>query len=705
MRQYLDYMEKKWGNRIFSLLQRMEQPESDTENEAYKESLLSLEVKEYFSFLARQKPILDTKEEKASFMYPLYTVFALDDFEKMCVELAVLGEINPFFEKFFIYMSNDWNGGYLTFDTAVRLYTLEWETKPEFYRYFEEDGKLASYFLHVCSSSEKSRVRWGLRCRNAFFSFLFSGRPSAGTKEEIAEWHMGQSCEGVKTEAGEMPVFSKLDQIFTLADGALESGRGNEGSWKTAYLYGMDKWEGLALVRRYGEQKNRPVCFLDFQQLAAMGRKDGEINGIKTLCLDIAMQAIFQKAWLCVYFIDSASLEKEENRQYVVWLAEFFRKQTVPCLFIGEKRCLEEIYPAGWAIGMEAGENTVKAEDWKRIAVDFPIEEDIELEVFANTYDFTFMQAERTFEQADRMRILQARKRISQRDLKESCILQTKSQGNHLVTVIDKGRPFEDLVLPERQTSQLKAACNRVRFKNLVYGKWGFGVKLSYGKGVSMVFSGPPGTGKTMSAGVVANALGTVLYQVDLAAVVSKYIGETEKNLHAVFEAVKNGHGVLFFDEADVLFSQRTQVRDAHDKHSNMEAAYLLQKMEEYDGVVILATNHIRNIDEAFKRRIQFFIEFPLPDRICRRRLWEKAFPAQVEFEERPDFAFLAERFELSGSHITNIALQAAFFAAEEGKGVKMEHIIRALMAEMEKTGRRIAYEELGEYGVYYNNI
>ncbi|MDE5863260.1 MAG: ATP-binding protein [Lachnospiraceae bacterium] len=216
------------------------------------------------------------------------------------------------------------------------------------------------------------------------------------------------------------------------------------------------------------------------------------------------------------------------------------------------------------------------------------------------------------------------------------------------------------------------------------------------------MFSGPPGTGKTMSAGVVAELLGTTLLQVDLAAVVSKYIGETEKNLNLVFDTAMQGQGVLFFDEADVLFSRRTQVNDSNDKHSNMEAAYLLQKMEEYEGVVILATNYMQNIDEAFKRRIQFMIDFPFPDESGRRMLWEKAFPQQMEFDEIPDYDFLAKHFELTGSHIRNIALQAAFFAADGGKGVTMEYIVKALLWEMRKTGKRISREDLREYYIYY---
>ncbi|HIY17234.1 MAG TPA: ATP-binding protein [Candidatus Intestinimonas stercorigallinarum] len=214
-----------------------------------------------------------------------------------------------------------------------------------------------------------------------------------------------------------------------------------------------------------------------------------------------------------------------------------------------------------------------------------------------------------------------------------------------------------------------------------------------------MLFTGPPGTGKTMAAQVIANRLGLELYKVDLSGVMSKYIGETEKQLGAVFDEVKKSQSILFFDEADALFGKRSETKDAHDRYANVQTSYLLQKMEEYDGIVILASNFLQNFDEAFKRRIKFIIDFTLPDRDRREKIWRSVLPAELPRSEDIDFDFLARSFELSGSSIKNIAVSAAFLAAEEGVPMGMVHLLLAVQAEQNKTGKALGSEELGEYG------
>ena len=179
---------------------------------------------------------------------------------------------------------------------------------------------------------------------------------------------------------------------------------------------------------------------------------------------------------------------------------------------------------------------------------------------------------------------------------------------------------------------------------------------------------------------------------------VSKYVGETEKNLNEIFREASRSQAVLFFDEADVLFGKRTEVKDAHDKYNNMEAAYLLQKIEEYEGVSILATNFLQNFDEAFKRRLKFIISFPFPDARYRLRLWQKVFPPETPLEPDIDWDFLAEQFELTGSNIKNVAVNAAYLAAGEGQEVGMAHLLTAIRRELFKTGKLLSREDFGAY-------
>jgi SpoVK/Ycf46/Vps4 family AAA+-type ATPase len=247
---------------------------------------------------------------------------------------------------------------------------------------------------------------------------------------------------------------------------------------------------------------------------------------------------------------------------------------------------------------------------------------------------------------------------------------------------------WDDLVLPADRLQRLRALGHRVRHRGLVHDEWGFAATLGAARGVVALFTGPSGTGKTMAAGVLAASLGLDLYRVDLAGLVSKYIGETEKNLARVFAAAASADVVLFFDEADALFGKRTEVRDAHDRYANVEVAYLLQRIEGHDGVVVLATNLRKNVDEAFLRRLQFVVEFPMPDRADRRRIWQRVFPAAAPLDPALDLDVLAERFELSGGSIRNVAVEAAFAAAARGCAIGPEQLRTALRHEYQKLGR-----------------
>lgn len=260
---------------------------------------------------------------------------------------------------------------------------------------------------------------------------------------------------------------------------------------------------------------------------------------------------------------------------------------------------------------------------------------------------------------------------------------------------IDCHFSLADVVLPGDSMDALRFACRRVQNARKVYEEWGMGRLVTYGRGVSLLFSGPPGTGKTMAAQAVAKELSMELYRINLPAVVSKYIGETEQNLSEIFESAKGRSVVLFFDEADVLFGKRTEIKDANDKYSNMEAAYLLQRIEEYEGVTIMATNYRRNFDEAFNRRLTSVIDFPFPDAASRKEIWRRSIPREL-YSDGLDTDALAKRFELSGSAIKNSVLYAAFLAASDGAdALSMELLLEGIREEFKKQGKVIGREEM----------
>lgn len=255
---------------------------------------------------------------------------------------------------------------------------------------------------------------------------------------------------------------------------------------------------------------------------------------------------------------------------------------------------------------------------------------------------------------------------------------------------------WDDIVLPGDVRKQLRELAEQVRQRGRVYDRWGFGAQLARGRGITALFAGASGTGKTMAAEILAADLELDLYRIDLAGIVSKYIGETEKNLRRVFEAAEHSGAILFFDEADTLFGTRTEVRDSHDRYANLEVNYLLQRMEDYSGLAILATNRRSALDSAFLRRLRFVIEFPFPNSDDRRRIWERVFPSNAP-TDRLELAFLS-RLDLSGGNIRSIALNAAFLAAAQQVPIGMPDVMRAAAREYAKLSKPISAAEFGPY-------
>lgn len=280
------------------------------------------------------------------------------------------------------------------------------------------------------------------------------------------------------------------------------------------------------------------------------------------------------------------------------------------------------------------------------------------------------------------------------------CTAARNQSGHHLTTLarkIESKYAWEDIVVQPNQLTQLKDICKEAQYQNLVHHQWGFAAKLSLGKGLNVLFSGSPGTGKTMAAEVIAHELQLDLYKIDLSQIVSKYIGETEKNLNRIFTAAANSNAILLFDEADALFGKRSEIQDSRDRYANIEVSYLLQKMEEYEGIAILTTNLRSNMDEAFERRLRFIIEFSLPDAKNRLQIWQKIFPKNAPCSPDIDLEFLAENLEITGANISNIALTAAFLATDGGAVLKMSHLIQAIRREYQKMGRILRDKNLGQ--------
>jgi ATPase family protein associated with various cellular activities (AAA)/winged helix domain-containing protein len=278
----------------------------------------------------------------------------------------------------------------------------------------------------------------------------------------------------------------------------------------------------------------------------------------------------------------------------------------------------------------------------------------------------------------------------------DACRAQARPKLEDLAQRLEPVADWHDLVLPDDRIETLRTVAAHVRGRRTVYDSWGFARRSTRGLGISALFAGPSGTGKTMAAEVLARELRLDLYRIDLSSVVSKYIGETEKNLRRVFDAAEGSGAVLLFDEADALFGKRTEVRDSHDRYANIEVSYLLQRVEAYRGLALLTTNLHNAIDSAFLRRIRFIVQFPFPDEAQRREIWHRTFPAETPIEG-VDPERLA-RLSVAGGSIRNIGMNAAFLAADAGEPVRMCHLLSAARSELGKLGQPLSMVEVEDW-------
>lgn len=337
---------------------------------------------------------------------------------------------------------------------------------------------------------------------------------------------------------------------------------------------------------------------------------------------------------------------------------------------------------------------------WSSVADTWPVHENVIWDDIAAQFRLTPGRIERAFQTAVSLAAMRDGQNIclQREDLHGGCYAQSNRKLMTLAQRIVPQNTWEDLILPDNTLNQVREICSQLKHRQRVYQDWGFERKLVRGKGMCALFHGHSGVGKTMAVEVLAQELCLEIYKIDLSTVVSKFIGETEKNLSRIFQEAEDSNSILFFDEADALFGKRSEVKDAHDRYANIEINYLLQRMEEFDGLVVLATNLRRNIDEGFFRRMHFVVELPFPDEAHRYRIWKQHFPQTAPLAADIDFDYLAKRFVLAGGHIRNVAVNAAFLAASNSGTIHMEHVIRATRREYEKMGKVCTENEFAPY-------
>jgi SpoVK/Ycf46/Vps4 family AAA+-type ATPase len=310
------------------------------------------------------------------------------------------------------------------------------------------------------------------------------------------------------------------------------------------------------------------------------------------------------------------------------------------------------------------------------------------IDVIARRYEMSAAQIRQAAGEAKRLAQVARRRRIELNDIDRACRTYFAHKLSDLADLVPPAafKP-EQLILPANEKEKFEEVMLYAHEHDVIYGEWGFGERFPYGRGLSVLFYGPPGTGKTMAACIIASVLGLDLFRVDLSRIMNRYVGETEKNLARVFDEAERGRVMLLFDEADALFSKRTEVRSSVDKYANLEVAYLLQRMENFEGVTVLTTNAEANLDDAFKRRIRYRVYFPMPDALTRGELWRSLIPASAPVAEGIPFELLGQHFEISGGHIKQAVLRSAFYARRANSAINLQHMVDAAVAECRELG------------------
>jgi hypothetical protein len=591
----------------------------------------------------------------------------MPDFLLFCVILAVMPELNCKYEHIFAVLHNDKTAWRPTLALAADLYSQVERV---------EDGDIFAAVIHPAfellfrpldAKSERSVLNKSL-ILNAPAMFAVSGAK-----------YCPERCELLSSEEETPPIIARLaeyEQILSLlkADG--------EGKPFLLRLYGERGSGKRFVLRKAAATLGKSLLVADCGALLRDRAEPAEIRELAAACL-------LSDAFLCFDGFEATAENTAALKEVLKTVGKYLSAAAVTGT--GDK-VFEP--PAGCVC--RTVEFGAAGPDGQRRLWDYFIESgghkraaDVSVDDFVKSYDLTAGVI------ADVVRSAQMSGELTKRGLENAVRENTRTSLANLAVPVRMCFTWDDLILDDEALRMLKKVCARVRYGRAVNDEWGLGSKMPYGRGVSLLMYGAPGTGKTMAAQVLANELGRDLYKIDISKLVSKYIGETEKNLGAVFDAARGGSGILFFDEADSLLTKRTEIKDAHDKHANAETSYLLQRLEEHDGVSILATNNAANIDAAFKRRINYFINIEKPEAPARLRIWESLITENLPLSRDVNLETFARKYGLTGSEIKSVLTEAAYAAAESGGEITRDGLLSAIGDEYKKDGRLLSKADL----------
>ncbi len=461
------------------------------------------------------------------------------------------------------------------------------------------------------------------------------------------------------------------------------------------HLIGQDNEEMLYIVTLAGLKNELDFLTVDFDRLYKEYTKD------EAVLWSVKRELIFNEVALVIHNITAPVEEDEERAAFCLkTVKEFSRLYGAPICLISDKTVsltpyIERVLTV---LNLPDYSRSERIELFSYYAKRAGVEKDIDCTDLASKYKLSREQTKKA------IAIIAASKDRGERFIAEACncVIPSPRQGN--ITKINATYTLDQLKLHPRQRTAIENIIDHVRYRYKVYDGWGMEKKYAYGKNVAALLVGPPGTGKTMAVHVMSNMLNLPLYSINLSQVVDKYIGETEKRLEEIFETAEKSNVILFFDEADSIFGKRGEVNDSKDRYANTEVSYILQRLEQYEGIVILATNLKKNIDDAFMRRMRYIVEFPQPTQELRLEIWRSVFAPEVPLGN-VDLEFLAEQFELTGGSIKNIALNATFLAASDNRPVGIKDILLSIRNENSKLGKTMLLHDFDKYAVLMADV
>jgi hypothetical protein len=651
--------------------------------EAKQQELLALDGQVY-DLRQRIDARRDVSEGVGLSLAWLADEFELSPAEMDILLLALAPELEPQYETLYAYLQNDVTRKHLSVDLALNLICRSAREKLYAREIFAPTAPLISSRLidlgEESHDRQPSLLRKFVKMDETVVGFLLGQSPVTASCGVLTQ--PTQQMEALEAPAFTRARLTNLAQIVKRVDG--ES------------VFIRVTGESDSSLRQAAEclcnAIGRPLLFADIPQQES---DSGQLSLLKR-------DARLWNAVLAIRAIEEGDHEPEHQRckQTETQLWRGLRDFKGVALLLGSSVQFLRVPQEArvWRIEIPPASFDVRKEAWEAGLNGFA--QGADAARLADTFHFGLSRVRQTIDFARSMAALRdpACCEPTTQDLLDAGRALTSPNMNRYAIRIEARYAWPDIVLPPEKTRQLRSIAARMKLRRVVHRDWGFGQKLSRGKGLIVLFTGPSGTGKTMAAEVLAGELGLDLYQIDLSSVVSKYIGETEKNLSAIFREAEQSQALLFFDEADSLFGKRTEVKDAHDRYANIEVNYLLQRVEAYQGIVILATNLQQNLDEAFLRRIQEVVEFPFPDEALRESIWRGHFPAQAPRDGSIDFGFLARQFKLTGGNIKNIVVNAAFLAAQDSARIGTSHLMLATKAEFQKEGKLCVKSDFGPY-------